>query len=137
LGVWGFDRGAYQLSAELNGVPKAYWSAFDPLTGRFVQVLEDLAVGPCEFPDTLNPLAADKASLIVELLARLHGAFRGFRVYFSERLRVLHYDRQAPAADQQLAVAGQVARMLAKLAATSSGSLAERDQIREGIGSSR
>jgi hypothetical protein len=105
LGVQGFDRDAYQLSAEFNGVPKAYWSAFDPLTGGFVQVLEDLAAGPCEFPDTLNPLATDRASLVRELLARLHAAFRGFRVHFSERLVVLHYDRQAPAADQQLAVA--------------------------------
>ena len=33
-----------QLSPELTGVPKSYGSAFDPLTGRFVLVLEDLAV---------------------------------------------------------------------------------------------
>jgi Phosphotransferase enzyme family len=66
-----------QLSPELGGVPKAYGSAFDPLTGRFVLVLEDLAVGPCEFPDTLHPLDEDQASLIVELLARLHGTFWG------------------------------------------------------------
>ena len=66
-----------QLSPELTGVPKAYGSAFDPLTGRFVLVLEDLAVEPCEFPDTLHPLGKDKASLVVELLARLHGTFWG------------------------------------------------------------
>ena len=33
-----------QLAPELTGVPKSYGSAFDPLTGRFVLVLEDLAV---------------------------------------------------------------------------------------------
>jgi Phosphotransferase enzyme family len=64
-----------QLAPELTGVPKSYGSAFDPLTGRFVLVLEDLAVDPCEFPDTLHPLDKDRASLIVELLARLHATF--------------------------------------------------------------
>ena len=57
----------------------------------------------------------------------------GFRVYYAERLIVLHYDRTDPAASQQLAVAVQVARLLAKMAATSGGSLAERDQLRDGI----
>ena len=64
-----------ELSPELTGVPKSYGSAFDPVTGRFVLVLEDLAVDACEFPDTLHPLTTDQASLIVELLARLHGTF--------------------------------------------------------------
>lgn len=64
-----------ELSLELTGVPKSYGSAFDPVTGRFVIVLEDLAVQACEFPDTLNPLTTDQASLIVELLARVHGTF--------------------------------------------------------------
>ncbi len=66
-----------QLSAELTGVPTAYGTAFDPLTGRFVLVLEDLAVDRCEFPDTLHPLDKDKAGLVVELLARLHATFWG------------------------------------------------------------
>ncbi len=66
-----------QLSPELTGVPKSYGSAFDPLTGRFVLVLEDLAVDTCEFPDTLHPLDKDQAGLIVELLARLHATFWG------------------------------------------------------------
>jgi Phosphotransferase enzyme family len=66
-----------QLSQDLIGVPKSYGSAFDTLTGRFVLVLEDLAVEKCEFPDTLHPLRTDQASLIVELLARLHGTFWG------------------------------------------------------------
>jgi hypothetical protein len=64
-----------QLSPQMTGVPKSYGSAFDPLTGRYVLVLEDLAVDACEFPDTLHPLDTEKASMIVELLARLHATF--------------------------------------------------------------
>jgi hypothetical protein len=66
-----------QLAPDLTGVPKSHGSAFDPLTGRFVLVLEDLAVDACEFPDTLHPLSKDKARLIVELLARVHATFWG------------------------------------------------------------
>jgi hypothetical protein len=66
-----------QLARELTGVPKSHGSAFDPLTGRFVLVLEDLAVDSCEFPDTLHPLDKDHSSLIVELLARVHATFWG------------------------------------------------------------
>jgi Phosphotransferase enzyme family len=64
-----------ELSPQLTGLPKSYGSAFDPVTGRFVLVLEDLAVGPCEFPDTLHPITSDQAGQVVELLARLHAAF--------------------------------------------------------------
>ena len=64
-----------ELAPELTGVPKSYGSAFDPITGRFAIVLEDLAVEACEFPDTLSPLTTDQASLIVELLAQVHGTF--------------------------------------------------------------
>ena len=64
-----------ELSPQLTGLPKSYGSAFDPLTGRFVLVLEDLAVDPCEFPDTLHPLTKDQASAVMELLARLHATF--------------------------------------------------------------
>ncbi len=64
-----------ELSARLSGVPRCYGSAFDTLTGRFVLVLEDLPADECEFPDTLHPLRADQAALIVELLARLHATF--------------------------------------------------------------
>jgi hypothetical protein len=63
------------LAPRLTGLPRSYGSAFDPLTGRFVLVLEDLAIGPCEFPDTLHPLRRDQASQIVHLLARLHATF--------------------------------------------------------------
>lgn len=66
-----------QLSTGLAGVPRCHGSGFDPPTGRFVLVLEDLAAGPCEFPDTLHPLDKDQAGLIVDLLARLHAAFWG------------------------------------------------------------
>lgn len=64
-----------ELSGRLTGVPKSYGSAFDPVTGRFVLVLEDLAVDDCEFPDTLNPLTPDQASQLVELIGRLHATF--------------------------------------------------------------
>ncbi|PRC44726.1 phosphotransferase, partial [Mycobacterium sp. ITM-2017-0098] len=50
-----------QLSPELTGVPHCYGSGFDAVTGRFVLILEDLAAGPCEFPDTLHPIDADRA----------------------------------------------------------------------------
>lgn len=66
-----------QLAAGLPGVPRSHGSAFDPLTGRFVLVLEDLTQQPCEFPDTLHPLDKDRAALTVELLARVHAAFWG------------------------------------------------------------
>ena len=64
-----------ELSPTLSGVPESYGSAFDPVTGRYVLVLEDLAIDACEFPDTLHPLTPDQASKIVELLARLHATF--------------------------------------------------------------
>ena len=64
-----------ELAPELTGLPASYGSAFDSLTGRFVLVLEDLAVDPCVFPDTLHPLDKDQAAKIVELLAKLHATF--------------------------------------------------------------
>ncbi|MBX7430802.1 ecdysteroid 22-kinase family protein [Mycobacterium sp. Y57] len=66
-----------QLAPEVPGVPRAYGSRFDPWTGRFVLVLEDLAVTPCDFPDTLHPIDADRAAQVVELLATLHATFWG------------------------------------------------------------
>lgn len=66
-----------QLADGLPGVPRAYGAAFDALTGRYVLVLEDLALSPCEFPDTLHPLDKDRAAMTVELLARVHAAFWG------------------------------------------------------------
>lgn len=66
-----------ELAPQLAGLPKCHGSAFDSLTGRFVLVLEDLAVDPCEFPDTLHPLTADQAAAVVEILATLHATFWG------------------------------------------------------------
>ncbi|ABM13042.1 MULTISPECIES: phosphotransferase [Mycolicibacterium] len=67
-----------ELSPELTtGVPLSYGSAFDPYTGRYILVLEDLAGGDCEFPDTLHPIDADRAALVVELLATVHATFWG------------------------------------------------------------
>jgi hypothetical protein len=64
-----------KLAPAITGLPASYGSAFDSLTGRFVLVLEDLAVDPCVFPDTLHPLDQDQAAKIVELLAKVHAAF--------------------------------------------------------------
>lgn len=67
-----------ELSGQLDDVPACHGATFDPVTGRFVLVLEDLAADGkpvCEFPDTLHPLAPDRAALIVELLARVHATF--------------------------------------------------------------
>jgi hypothetical protein len=64
-----------QLAPELTGVPKAFGTAFDSWTGRYLLVLEDLPADSTEFPDTLHPLSIDQARLIVELLAALHATF--------------------------------------------------------------
>jgi hypothetical protein len=65
-----------ELSGQLADVPTCHGATFDPVTGRFVLVLEDLAAaGSCEFPDTLHPLDPDRATLIVQLLARVHATF--------------------------------------------------------------
>lgn len=64
-----------QLAPRVIGVPYCYGAAFDPWTGRYLLVLEDLPAESCEFPDTLHPLSTDQAGLIVELLAELHATF--------------------------------------------------------------
>lgn len=67
-----------ELSGRLHDVPTCHGATFDPVTGRFVLVLEDLAAdgqAACEFPDTLHPLDPDRAALVVELLARVHATF--------------------------------------------------------------
>lgn len=68
-----YDR----LAPGLQGVPACHGSAFDPLTGRFVLVLEDLPAAECDFPDTLHPLDRDRAALVVERLAALHARHWG------------------------------------------------------------
>ncbi|MBX9640785.1 MAG: ecdysteroid 22-kinase family protein [Mycobacteriaceae bacterium] len=66
-----------QLAPEVTGVPEAYGAVFDPWTGRYLLVLEDLPAASCQFPDTLHPLSIDQAGLIAELLARLHATYWG------------------------------------------------------------
>lgn len=66
-----------ELAPQVIGVPYCYGAAFDPWTGRYLLVLEDLPAESCEFPDTLHPLSTDQAGLIVELLAELHATFWG------------------------------------------------------------
>ena len=64
-----------QLAPQVVGAPYCYGAAFDPWTGRYLLVLEDLPAVSFEFPDTLHPLSPEQASLIVELLADLHATF--------------------------------------------------------------
>ncbi|MGD1172561.1 phosphotransferase [Mycobacterium seoulense] len=64
-----------RLAPQVVGAPYAYATAFDPWTGRYLVVLEDLPAESCEFPDTLHPLSLEQAGLIVELLADLHATF--------------------------------------------------------------
>lgn len=64
-----------ELAPQVIGVPCCYGAAFDAWTGRYLLVLEDLPAESCEFPDTLHPLSADQASLVIELLAELHATF--------------------------------------------------------------
>lgn len=64
-----------RLAPRVVGAPYAYGTAFDPWTGRYLVVLEDLPAESCEFPDTLHPLTLEQAGLIVELLADLHATF--------------------------------------------------------------
>lgn len=66
-----------QLAPLVIGVPYCHGAAFDPWTGRYLLVLEDLPAESCEFPDTLHPLSTDQASLMIELLAELHATFWG------------------------------------------------------------
>jgi Ser/Thr protein kinase RdoA (MazF antagonist) len=67
-----------QLAPELgHGIPRCHGSQFDPVTGRYVIVLEDMTTSPCEFPDTLHPLDNDQMALLVEVLAHVHGTFYG------------------------------------------------------------
>ena len=67
-----------ELAPQLgDGIPRAYGCTFDPVTGRYLIVLEDMTTSPCQFPDTLHPLGTDEMALLVEVLARVHGTFWG------------------------------------------------------------
>lgn len=63
------------LAPELSCVPESYGSNFDPLTGRFAIILEDMPQDSVEFFDTTRPLDRDKAASLVETLAHVHGTF--------------------------------------------------------------
>lgn len=54
--------------------PQILGSRFDPRTGRFAIVLEDLAARGAQFIDVLTPLTVDRAAAGLSTLARLHGA---------------------------------------------------------------
>ncbi len=60
-----------------RGLPRCLGSDFDPLTGRYLIVLEDMAVSDCGFPDTLHPLPTDQLAQVVGVLAHLHATFWG------------------------------------------------------------
>lgn len=53
--------------------PEVLGSRFDPRTGRFVIVLEDLTARGAAFVDTLTALTVDQAAAALSTLARLHG----------------------------------------------------------------
>ena len=54
--------------------PEAFGAGFDPRTGRFVIVLEDLAERGATFVDTLARLTVDDVAGTLTTLARLHGS---------------------------------------------------------------
>jgi hypothetical protein len=53
--------------------PLAHAAAFDPRTGRFLLVLEDLEARGARFADTTVPLSADEAALALDALRAVHG----------------------------------------------------------------
>jgi hypothetical protein len=53
--------------------PQAHAVAFDPRTGRFLLVLEDLAARDARFADTLTPLTVDEVAAALDTLRALHG----------------------------------------------------------------
>lgn len=78
-----------------------------------------LAAGPCEFPDTLHPIEADRAALVVELLARLHATFWGR----------LPTDNAGPLAWLYTASSDSASLLTPPLLKISSGRLAERTDL--------
>ncbi len=108
-----------QLAPELTGVPRCYGSQFDPWTGRFVLVLEDLAANTVRVPRHLHPIDADRAAQVVELLARLHATFWG-------RLPV---DGAGPLGWLYTASADSASLIVGSLLKTSSRRLAERTDL--------
>ena len=52
--------------------PEAHAVAFDPRTGRFLLVLEDLSARGAHFADTLTPLTPDQVASALDTLRHLH-----------------------------------------------------------------
>ncbi len=63
-----------QVAAE---APQCHAARYDPITGRHVLVLEDLAARGCSFVDVLTPLTPDQAAAGLETLAQVHAPFWG------------------------------------------------------------
>lgn len=55
--------------------PAAFASSFDPATGRFGILLEDLEARNARFPSALDPVSVDEVRSIVGHLATLHAQF--------------------------------------------------------------
>jgi hypothetical protein len=54
--------------------PYCHALGFDPLSGRFLLVLEDLAARGARFADTLTPLTVDEAATALDTLRGVHAA---------------------------------------------------------------
>ena len=55
--------------------PAAFASSFDPATGRFGLLLEDLTARDARFPSALDPVSVDEVRSILGHLATLHARF--------------------------------------------------------------
>jgi hypothetical protein len=55
--------------------PRAYASHFDPATGRFGLLLEDLEVRDARFPSAIDPVSLDEVRSLLGHLATLHASF--------------------------------------------------------------
>jgi hypothetical protein len=55
--------------------PAVHASSFDPATGRFGLLLEDLTERGARFPSALDPVSVDEVRSILGHLATLHGSF--------------------------------------------------------------
>lgn len=65
-----------ELRPELEiETPVAYASQFDPASGRFGLLLEDLGVRDARFPSALDPVSLDEVRSVLGHLATLHARF--------------------------------------------------------------
>ncbi|MEZ5144416.1 MAG: phosphotransferase [Acidimicrobiales bacterium] len=55
--------------------PRVFASRFDPATGRFGLLLEDLTTRGARFPSALDPVSLDEVRSVLENLASLHARF--------------------------------------------------------------